>query len=316
MQIAFGPVPSRRLGRSLGVNNVPPKHCTYACIYCQLGRTPHMHLDRRSFYPVDEIVAAVRSRLGALAEAGKEGPDYVTFVPDGEATLDANLADSITAVGALGVRTAVITNASLLDQPDVRTALHGADWVSLKVDAARDDAWHAVDRPHGRLRLEAIREGTRAFAASYAGTLVTETMFVRGLNDDAHQIDAVAVWVGELSPAVAYLAIPTRPPAEPWVLPPIEEALHAAYQVLAAQVPRVEWLIGYEGNAFSSTGDTARDLLQITAVHPMRQDAIQELLARNSEDWSVVENLLASKTIMTLEYNGQRYYLQPLAPRG
>ncbi len=316
MQIAFGPVPSRRLGRSLGVNNVPPKHCTYACVYCQLGRTPHMRVERRAFYPVGQIVEAVRERLRALAETAQKAPDYVTFVPDGETTLDANLQAAITAVSALGVRTAVITNGSLLDKPDVRDALYHADWVSVKVDAAHRNTWRAVDRPHGKLSLDAIREGARAFAASYAGTLATETMLVRGVNDSAREMEAIATWLNALHPAVAYLAVPTRPPAEPWVLPPTEETLHAAYQILASQLPRVEWLIGYEGNAFSSTGDTAQDLLQITAVHPMREDAVQELLTRNHQDWAVVDKVVASGVVLALGYGGQRYYVRALARRG
>jgi wyosine [tRNA(Phe)-imidazoG37] synthetase (radical SAM superfamily) len=316
VQIAFGPVPSRRLGRSLGINNVPPKHCTYACVYCQLGRTPYMHVDRRAFYPVDRISEAVRQRLQALEQDSQRAPDYATFVPDGETTLDANLSEAIATVKALGVPTAVITNGSLLDDPDVRDALRQADWVSIKVDAADDAVWRAVDRPHGKLSLDAIREGARAFAASYSGILATETMLVRGVNDEAQEIEAIADWLAVLQPAIAYVAIPTRPPAESWVNPPKEEALHAAYQILASRLPRVEWLIGYEGNAFASTGDTAQDLLQITAVHPMREDAVRELLTRNGQDWSVVEGMVLSGAILALSYGGQRYYVRALARRG
>ncbi len=316
VQIAFGPVPSRRLGQSLGINNVPPKHCTYACVYCQLGRTPHMHVDRRAFYPVDRIAEAVRQRLQALEKDHERAPDYATFVPDGETTLDANLSEAIPAVKAFGVPTAVITNGSLLDDGEVRDALHQADWVSIKVDAAHTDVWRAVDRPHGKLSLDAIHDGARTFASSYSGILATETMLVRGVNDHAPEIEAIADWLAALQPTVAYLAIPTRPPAESWVKPPTEEALHAAYQILASRLPRVEWLIGYEGNAFASTGDTTQDLLQITAVHPMREDAVRGLLTRNHQDWSIVERAVTSGAILSLSYGGQRYYVRALARRG
>jgi len=316
MEVAFGPVPSRRLGRSLGINNVPPKHCTYACVYCQLGRTPNLHIDRRAFQRPESIIAAVAERLEALEAQGEAPPDYVTFVPDGETTLDLRLDESLVGVGALGVPTAVISNASLIDVPAVREALHRADWVSLKVDAVHEAVWRAVDRPHGRLTLSSILDGIASFAATYDGILATETMLVRGLNDGPEEMEGVAQRLAEIGPTVAYLSIPTRPPAEPWVLPPTEVALHAAYQALAARLPRVEWLVGYEGNAFASTGDTAQDLMQITAVHPMRQEAVLELLARNQEDWRIVKELVASRQLLALSYGGERFYLRPLARRG
>jgi len=146
--------------------------------------------------------------------------------------------------------------------------------------------------------------------------MVTETMLVRGLNDGQDEMEAVAETLAGVGPATAYLAIPTRPPAEPWVLPPAEAALHAAYQTLAQRLPQVEWLVGYEGNAFASTGDTAQDLLQITAVHPMRHDAVIELLERNQQDWQVVDDLLASRRLLALTYGSERFYLRPLARRG
>ncbi len=316
MEIAFGPVPSRRLGRSLGINNVPPKHCTYACVYCQLGRTPNLHIDRRTFQRPETIIAAVSERLEALEAQGEAPPDYVTFVPDGETTLDLYLDESLAGVGALGVPTAVISNASLIGDPAVREALGQADWVSLKVDAVHEKVWRAVDRPHGRLRLDAILHGIVEFAAGYEGILATETMLVRGLNDGQEEMEAVAEQLAAIGPTIAYLSIPTRPPAESWVLPPAEAALNAAFQTLAARLPRVEWLVGYEGNAFASTGDTAQDLMQITAVHPMRQDAVLELLERNQQAWQVVERLVASEQLLELGYGGERFYLRPVARRG
>jgi wyosine [tRNA(Phe)-imidazoG37] synthetase (radical SAM superfamily) len=132
--IAFGPVPSRRLGRSLGINNIPPKVCTYACVYCQVGRTTEMTIGRRTFYDPDEVLQDVQEKISKSDEAG-EPIDYLTFVPDGEPTLDTNLGREIDLLTPLGIPIAVITNNSLLSRQDVRDDLVGADWVSLKVDA-------------------------------------------------------------------------------------------------------------------------------------------------------------------------------------
>ncbi len=309
--IAFGPVPSRRLGRSLGLNNIPPKVCSYACVYCQLGRTIRMQVGRASFSNPWEIRQAAQAGLASANEAG-EIVDYLSLVPDGEPTLDLNLGRAIDLLRPLGVPVAVISNGSLVWQKDVCEDLMKADWVSLKVDAADEAAWRQVDRPHGALRLSTILDGMLAFAEDYRGTLVTETMLVAGLNDGEGHLRALANFLAQLKPVVAYLSIPTRPPAERWVRAPSEETILSAHRRLSEQVGRVECLTGYEGNAFATSGDAVGDLLSITAVHPMREDAVRELLARAGAGWCVVEELLAAGQLVRLDYEGQRFYLRRL----
>lgn len=311
--IAFGPVPSRRLGRSLGINNIPPKICTYSCVYCQLGRTRDMRIKRRVFYDPDDVVRAVREKVARVQQQG-ERIDYLTFVPDGEPTLDVNLGQEIDRLRSLELPIAVITNGSLIWREDVRDELRRADWVSLKVDAAEEVIWRKIDRPHGRLALPQIQDGMRAFAQAYDGELVTETMLVQGLNDDAETIAAVADFLADLQPDVAYLAVPTRPPAEDWARPPDEEALHRAYQIVSERLDRVEYLIGYEGDAFAFTGDVEEDLLSIMAVHPMRQDAVAAFLERAEADWSVVEALIAKEQLVEMEHDGRTFYMRKLQP--
>ena len=309
--IAFGPVPSRRLGRSLGINNIPPKVCCYACVYCQIGATTRQEIQRREFYPPQRIEQEVRRRVEQLHAAG-ETVDYLTFVPDGEPTLDRNLGEIIDRLRPLGLKIAMITNGALLDRPDVRADLGKADWVSLKVDTVRERMWLNVNRPHSGLQLPAILDGLRQFAGVFTGTLTTETMLVRMLNDAVEDLESVAEFVAELSPSTAYLAVPTRPPAEPWVEPPGENVVAAAYQIFRARLPRVELLIGDEGDAFSSTGDAATDLLSITAVHPLRADAVAALLARTGADFNVVQRLMAEGKLVEEQYSGERFYLRCL----
>ena len=147
VRYSFGPVPSRRLGKSLGINNIPAKVCTYSCVYCQVGRTTAMPLDRRLFYPPEEIFRDVQGRLAKAKEAS-ETVDYLTFVPDGEPTLDINLGKAIMLLKSLDVPVGVITNGSLLWRDDVREALGKADWVSLKIDAVQEGIWRQINRPH------------------------------------------------------------------------------------------------------------------------------------------------------------------------
>jgi wyosine [tRNA(Phe)-imidazoG37] synthetase (radical SAM superfamily) len=307
--LAFGPVPSRRLGKSLGVNNIPPKVCTYSCVYCQLGRTTRMQVERGAFYAPDEIWQAVVHKVDGARQAG-ETVDYVSFVPDGEPTLDVNLGREIGLLRQMGLPVAVISNASLLHRSDVRDDLRCADWVSLKVDAVDESAWRRVDRPHRTLRLDSILEGALEFAATYRGHLATETMLVAGLNDSDTQLRKVAHFLARLKPRVAYLSIPTRPPAESWVRAPDEEALNRAYQLLQERVQHVEYLIGYEGDAFACTTNLQDDLMSITAVHPMRSDAVDGLLARAGGEWAVVHELVEQGKLAEIEYEGHRFYLR------
>lgn len=309
--IAFGPVPSRRLGRSLGINNIPPKTCTYSCAYCQLGRTIKMQVERQVFYEPEEILHAVQDKVGKAKEAG-EPVDHLTFVPDGEPTLDINLGREIKLLKQLGIPVAAITNGSLIWRDDVREDLIEADWVSLKVDAVEEGIWRRFDRPHGSLQLASILERALEFAKVYEGDLVTETMLVAGVNDGEERLGEVADFLARLQSERAYLSIPTRPPAEEWVHAPSEEILNLAYQVLSEKVERVEYLIGYEGNDFALTGNVEEDLLSITAVHPMREDALSAFLARAGAEWAVAHRLVAQGQLVEAKYQGHKFYLRKL----
>lgn len=309
--IAFGPVPSRRLGRSLGINNIPPKICTYACVYCQLGRTLKMQINRQAFYDPERVAQTVRDKVEKVKAAG-EPIDYLTFVPDGEPTLDHNLGRAIELVKPLGFKIAVITNGSLIWREDVRADLAKADWVSLKNDAVSEEIWHRINRPHRSLDLNTIHKGMLEFANAYQGQLMTETMLVRGINDGDEHLQRVAALLARVDPDRAYLAIPTRPPAEPWARSPDEATINRAYQVLNEHLDRVEYLIGYEGNAFDLTGDVEEDLLSITAVHPMRKDAVTRFLSRAEAKWDVVKHLIGHNQLIETEYGDHRFYVRKL----
>lgn len=311
LMIVFGPVPSRRLGRSLGINNIPPKICTYSCAYCQLGHTLKLQVQRQAFYESRDILHAIQDKIIKAKEA-REDIDYLAFVPDGEPTLDVNLGQELMLLKRLGIPTAVITNGSLILRQDVREDLMSADWVSLKVDAVEDPLWRRIDRPHGSLKLGSILEGELQFAEDYKGHLVTETMLVAGINDGEEHLREIADFLAQLQPDRAYLAIPTRPPAEAWAQPSGEQVLNRAYQILGERMDQIEYLIGYEGSAFAFTGDVEEDLLSITAVHPMRKDAVSDYLARAGAEWLVVQRLVAQGELVEVEHGGHTFYLRRL----
>ncbi len=303
--LVFGPVPSRRLGQSLGINHIPPKACSYSCVYCQIGRTNHMTVKRSEFYKPEEIYAQTKQKL---SDIGGERVDYLSFVPDGEPTLDINLGRHIDLLRPLGIKIAVITNASLLWMDDVKKDLRKADWVSIKVDAVDHDVWKKVDRPHGSLELKRVLQGAADFTERFKGRLVTETMLVRGFNDDEYHLKEIADRIHCMKPEKAYILVPTRPPAESGVAGPTAEMLRNAFDIFRQRGILTECITGDEGDSFYFTDDVANDLLSISAVHPVREDVIMNLLKKRNLDKTVIDQLIDKQMISSYVYEGKRFY--------
>ncbi|MEJ2366285.1 MAG: radical SAM protein [Deltaproteobacteria bacterium] len=297
-----------------GIRSGSAKVCTYNCVYCQLGRTVRMKVERTPFYEPREIFAEARAKVEKARQIGLR-IDYLTFVPDGEPTLDVNLGREIEMLRPLGIKVAVITNGSLISRKDVREELAQADWVSLKVDCVREEVWRRINRPQPALHLPAILQGMQDFAKFYKGELVTETILVRGINNNLGRLQAVARLIERLQPAKAYVSVPTRPPAEKWVETPDEKSVNEAYQIFSQHLKRVEYLIGYEGNDFALAGDPQENILSITAVHPMREEALRRVLAEADIDWSLVDGLVKEGKLVVLEYRGKVFYMRKLPGR-
>ena len=309
MKYVLGPVPSRRLGRSLGINNIPPKFCSYSCLYCQVGPTVNEEIVPRAFYEPKEIRQAVEARVKAVSEAG-ESIDYLTFVPDGEPTLDVNLGTTIELLRPLGIKIAVISNGSLIWHRPVQEILRQADWVSLKVDSVEDGVWRGINRPHPDLELKTILSGMLDFASRYKGVLTSETMLVDRVNVTNDGILNLAEFLHTLNPHKAYLSIPTRPPAVAGCHAPGEEQLNRVYQIVSQCIPGVEYLTDYEGDAFAFSGDPVKDILSITAVHPLREDAVRELLKKTGGPWDIVEGIINQGKLRECVYEGRKFYVR------
>jgi len=272
-----------------------------------------MQLERKTFYIPEKLTRVVEEKITKSSKIG-EPVDYLTFVSDGEPTLDVHLGGEIDLLKPLGIKVAIITNGSLIRREDVRQEFTKADWISLKVDSTREDIWRKINRPHRTLKLQEILDGMLAFSQMYRGNLVTETMLVEGVNEDEDSIHAIAEFLFQLKPDQAYLSIPTRPPAEKWVNPPSEEVLNRAFQILCENGIKTEYLIGYEGNAFAFTGNVEEDILSIASVHPMREDAVTEFLSKAKSDWSVVEKLIAEDRLVETTYREKKFYTRKLKP--
>lgn len=305
---AYGPVPSRRLGRSLGLNNIPYKYCSYSCIYCQVGRTAKMRVEPSVFYQPGSLVSETKARIEKVGIEGRR-IDYISLVPDGEPTLDQNLENLISMLKKeLTIPIAIITNGSLLWRDEVAQAAGLADWVSVKVDSVVEPVWRRINRPDRRLALSKLLEGICSFARSYSGDLVTETMLVENVNTNSEDLAELANFLSELSPKKAYLSVPSRPPAEAEVHIPGGSQLNRARRILEEAGLEVQCLTEYEGDQFDVTADAEQDILSIAAVHPLRRDALQRLLESNGADWKIVEKLLVEGRLVEKKHNQKTYY--------
>jgi wyosine [tRNA(Phe)-imidazoG37] synthetase (radical SAM superfamily) len=238
-----------------------------------------MSIDRREFYKPEDILNEVAEKIIDVRNVG-ESIDYITFVPDGEPTLDLNLGHMIKLLKLYEINLAVITNGSLLWKKDVQEDLFNADLVSIKIDSVIKDVWGKINRPHRKLSLSKIIEGIDYFSQHYKGDLLTETMMVTGINDSDESLVDTAALINWLKPTKAYLLIPTRPPAESWIMPPSNEVINKAFQIFKDRVKDVELLTGYEGNDFTYTGNIEDELLSTLSVHPMREETIESFVTK------------------------------------
>lgn len=284
------------------MNHLPHKYCSYSCVFCQIGPTPYTSTARLRFFDPTTIAAAVEKKLRECAQRG-ETIDVISFVPDGEPTLDANLGWEIREVKRLGVPVAVITNGASLWVDEVREDLAAADIVSIEIDSVDEATWRRVDRPAVALSLPIVLEGMRTFARGFTGALWTQTMLIHGRNDGSQQVDDVAAFVAELRPARACISVPTRPPADARVQPPDEATLLRAWTIFSARVPYVETLAQIANEGFAATSGSESDLIAALAVHPMPEAAVRQDLERIGVSATLVDRLVADKRLERIDYS-------------
>jgi wyosine [tRNA(Phe)-imidazoG37] synthetase (radical SAM superfamily) len=209
-EFVFGPVPSRRLGFSLGVDIIPRKYCSFDCIYCQVGKTTQKEVERRSFSDPGLIVTQAVERAGEGRRI-----DFISLSGSGEPTLSADIGEIIRAIKRkTSIPLAVITNGSLLFREDVRRDIAAADVVLPSLDATGDAVFERINRPHPTLSFTQLVEGLRTFRRGYKGKIWLEIMLIKGINNDAEHIDIFKQIVSRLSADKVQLNTIARPPLE------------------------------------------------------------------------------------------------------
>lgn len=276
MDYVFGPVPSRRLGRSLGIDPIPLKTCNWNCVYCQLGRTAPLTGERGNYAPGGGIVEEVRR---ALEPHRSIEADWLTFVGSGEPTLHESLGWMIRRVKALAsTPVAVITNGSLLYQPEVREELSVADAVLPSLDAGTDSLYRAINRPHPAYTFDRLVDGLVEFRHAYTGELWVEVMLVRDLNDSQAALENLAAVLSRVEPDEVHISLPLRPPAESWVEPAGRDGTARAAAILGS-VARILPPIP-EGVDLSSSDDLVEAVMALISRHPMGEEELVQALER------------------------------------
>ncbi len=212
----YGPVPSRRLGRSLGIDLVPHKICTYDCIYCQIGRTTEKTPVRKEYAPVKEILEEVRSFLKREASS----VDHLSLSGSGEPTLHSHIRSIIEGIKAItSTPIAIITNGSLLNNEEVRQDLLRADIVLPSLDAASEEVFMEINRPHPGLSVEKVVEGLVEFRRVYKGEIWLEILFCKGVNDSKEELLKIKEAVDRIQPDRIHLNTVVRPPSDRRAVP-------------------------------------------------------------------------------------------------
>ncbi|KPK51035.1 MAG: hypothetical protein AMK72_00770 [Planctomycetes bacterium SM23_25] len=301
MSYVFGPVPSRRLGRSLGVDLVPFKTCTYDCIYCQLGGTTNKTLERKEWVPLGEVVEQVKEKLPTR-------PDYITLSGSGEPTLHSRIGEVIAQIRSLtDIPVAVLTNGSLFWQEDVRRQLMAAHLVIPSLDGGDRTVFHVVNRPHPGILFEKLLEGLVAFRNEYNGMYWLEVFVLAGYTAIPAEAQKLVDWVKKIRPDRVQLNTVTRPPAEDYAMAVDRQRLE---HLAAMFEPPAEVIADFRGvHARPEFAATREAVLEMIQRRPCSiDDLVQGLGMHRNEAVKYIEELVAAGSLERRRSVGKLYF--------
>lgn len=303
MNQIFGPVPSRRLGFSLGIDTVPYKTCSLDCIYCQVGRTTNKTIKRKEYISCDSILREIEEILKQ-----KERIDYITFSGSGEPTLNSRMKTLINSIKKLAsIPVAVITNGTLLFQPETREELMEADLVIPSLDAVSEEVFRKVNRPHHSLRIDKIIDGLSDFSQEFKGKIWLEIMIVKGINDSPQEIKRMAEAIEKIKLDKIQLNTVVRPPTEEFAQPVNLENLKKIKRTLGE---KCEVIAGFKRpNQEFYNKDIEKGILTMVKRRPVTLLDISRSLGIHQNEAIKYLNILEKEgQILAKVYRKKRYY--------
>lgn len=306
MKYLFGPVNSRRLGLSLGIDLLPAKICNFNCIYCEVGPTTVFTCERKEYTPTREIIAEVDSFLATTGQA--KSIDVFTITASGEPTLHSGLGEIINHLKAkTTLPVAVLTNGALLYREDVRQELMHADIVIPSLDAAREESFRKINRPAQCAKLQEIIDGLCLFARNFRGELWLEILLSKGINDSAEDLAALRQALIDIKPAKIQLNTVVRPPLEEFAKPLTETEL----EEISRQLPgTVEIIADFRKRKRENSRSAQKtELLEMLRRRPCTETDICEALNLDSNSTAqLLKELTASGEIAYSAHMGKIYY--------
>lgn len=304
-KVVYGPIRSRRLGLVLGINNVKPKVCSYNCIYCPSGKTSSSICTNNCLSPY-ELFISVKNKLEELNKTGKK-IDYILFAGSGDPTLDSSLSKEIQLLREFGYKIAVFTNSALLWNENLQENLLYADYVSLKIDSVNEQTWLKLNRPHQRLKYDLILNGIKQFSKKFRGTLTTETMLIKNINDNEDEIKHLGNFLSTIKCKASYFMTPMYPPAESYAVSPDAETLKNLSLIIQKNIPNSLMLCCPEKEEFFATDDFENELLGLLELHPVTEDAITNYAKANNKIEKLKE-MISQNLINEQIFVNKRYF--------
>lgn len=299
----FGPVPSRRLGLSLGVDIVPRKTCTQNCVYCQLGINAPQIIERQSFVCAEDVLSQLADRIdqGLIA-------DYITFSGSGEPTLNSDLGRMIDGIRKLtDIKVAVITNGTLLSDEEVRQDCCKADLVLPSLDAGDAATFETINYVHPHISFDAFVDGLCKFRSDYTGRIWLEVFFIEGVNTSEDQIEKIKSIITRIEPDRIQLNTAVRPTAESGILPVAEAKLKDIAEMLG---PAAEVVADFSRARTPAAGDDVTDqILQMLKRRPCSIDDICSAIGIKPDNAAArIEELLEKERISSEIKSGKKFY--------
>jgi len=305
----FGPVPSRRLGMSLGVDLVPHKTCSLDCIYCECGRTTDLTGERREYVPTGEVIAELKDWLETDGQA-----DYITLSGSGEPTLHSGFGEVLAFVREnSSIPALLLTNGTMLYLPEVREGASHASIVKTSLSAWDEASYALVNRPHPELRFDLLVEGEKAFRADYTGKLFLEVFLIKGMNARPEEVKKIAALAKEIAPDRVQLNTAVRPPAEKYAVPLTREEMEGLAELFKPKAEIIAEFKARHGSHFEANQDA---ILAMLKRRPCTAEQLAEVFGMHLNELSkYLGKLTGNQQVLLEQRNGLTYYTVPSRER-